>query len=83
MWKKRMIIHFCFTVQCVFWMSSMRATAIGQFFTRCAAIGCFTWTVVFLTKFFDPVAGSGDFGLGNGKYNSEKVWKMETLRKEI
>lgn len=49
--------------------------------TPCAAIGCFTWTIVFLTKFFDPLTGSGHFGLGNGKYNSEKVWKLETLRK--
>lgn len=65
----------------IIWLSSMGTTAIGQFVTPCAAIGCFTWTIVFLTKFFDPLTGSGHFGLGNGKYNSEKVWKLETLRK--
>lgn len=65
----------------IIWLSSMGTTAIGQFVTPCAAIGCFTWTIVFLTKFFDSLTGSGHFGLGNGKYNSEKVWKLETLRK--
>lgn len=73
--------NFCFPSDAFFCMSSMRATAIGQFVTCCAAIGCFTWTVVFLTKFFDPLAGNGHFGLGNGKYNPEKVRILETLGK--
>lgn len=81
MWRKRMMFHLLFPVRCIIWMSSMGTTAIGQFVTPCAAIGCFTWTIVFLTKFFDSLTGSGHFGLGNGKYNSEKVWKLETLRK--
>lgn len=76
-----MMFYFLFFVRCIIWMSLMGIIVIGQFVIFCVVIGCFIWIIVFFIKFFDFFIGSGYFGFGNGKYNSEKVWKLEILRK--